>query len=715
MVKVAVYGKGGIGKSTISSNVTAALSDSGKKVLQIGCDPKHDSTRLLLNGEVKETILDYLKDVSPADRKIEDIVAEGYGGCLCAEAGGPEPGVGCAGRGIITSFDLLYDLGIDDISRDVTLYDVLGDVVCGGFAIPLRNEYADVIFVVSSGEFMSIYAANNILKGICNYDPNRVGGIIFNSRGDPEEDGRIRRFSEAVGIPIVASFERSDLFMSAEESGKTVVEKYPDSPIADEFRKLAERIMTGERYRSNYLSEEELERVVLGHSTKRERKDVQHTQTIKGQIQRRKYVSRNVQLDEPYGGCAFSGAYSTCSSIKGLAIVLHAPLSCAQFTIQTTTHTCARYGNQHTPVDNFKESDVQCSEMRDSDMIFGGIPRLISRIEASISSGNRDIAVITSCPSGIIGDDVKGAVKRMENEHPGCRIALIETDGCLKGDFMQGVIDAGIAIVERFSEDCERTDSVNLVGTKSLALNCMDVVDTITGLLEDIGIGVNCLFPGAGDLDSLRRISSARINLMINPDVFTVQLSTYLKDRFGMDTSPIPVRPGICGTADWLGHLARYFGRTDECDRIIDSLRSEFDERIDMYREVLKGKRFHIISASKDIDWIIEATEAAGMIRERTIIVDHTDFTNDRDLMNDIPDVRYVKSMDIEEERRIINEMYPDLIISTAHVGLEIPNVMIPMVSYPDPFTGVAFVRKIALLFRTYKKEGWREDVVRSR
>ncbi len=714
MTKVAMYGKGGIGKSTISSNITAALSDSGVKVLQIGCDPKHDSTRLLLNGEVEGTILDYLKDVAPADRRIEDILSVGYGGCLCAEAGGPEPGVGCAGRGIITSFDLLHDLGIDSIRKDITLYDVLGDVVCGGFAVPLRNEYADIVFIVSSGEFMSIYAANNILKGICNYDPNRVGGIIFNSRGDPEEEGRIRRFTEAVGIPIVASFERSQLFMSAEENGKTVVEMYPESPIADEFRRLAERIMKGDRYRSNYLSEEELERIVLGRSLRRESGCKPHIATDVVERPKRKYMSRNVQWDEPYGGCAFSGAYSTCASIEGLAIVLHAPLSCAQFTVQTVTHTYGRYNNHQRPIDGFSRSDVLCSEMRDSDMIFGGTSRLRSRIEAMISSGHKDVAVITSCPSGIIGDDVKGVVTSMENEHPDCRIVLIGTDGCLNGDFMQGVIDAGIAIAERFSVDCEKTDSVNLVGTKSLALNCMDVVDTISELLNDIGIGVNCLFPGAGDLESLSKISSARMNLMINPDLFTIQLSSYLNDRFGTEVSPIPVRPGICGTSAWLGYLARYFGREDECSRLMEDIRTEFYELVSGFRHVLEGKRFHMVSASRDIDWMIEATDAVGMIRERTIIIDHTDFSNDLDVMGDIPDAEYVKSIDIEKERDIIRKANPDLIISTAHMGLDIPNVLIPTVSNPNPFTGVEFVRSIALLFRTYRKEGWREDVVRS-
>jgi nitrogenase iron protein NifH len=144
-IKIAVYGKGGIGKSTISANVSAALSEKGQRVLQIGCDPKYDSTRLLLGGKIPVTVLQYIKSVLPDARRPEDIVFRGYGDVACVEAGGPEPGVGCAGRGIITTFDLLDDLGIRSSLFDITLYDVLGDVVCGGFAVPIRKEYAGAV------------------------------------------------------------------------------------------------------------------------------------------------------------------------------------------------------------------------------------------------------------------------------------------------------------------------------------------------------------------------------------------------------------------------------------------------------------------------------------------------------------------------------------------------------------------------------------------
>ena len=712
MVRVAMYGKGGIGKSTVSSNLTAALSEKGFKVLQIGCDPKHDSTRLLLNGEVKCTILDYLKDTPIDKRKLEDVVSVGYKGCLCAEAGGPEPGVGCAGRGIISSFDLLAELGGDSIERDVTLYDVLGDVVCGGFAVPLRNEYAELIYIVSSGEFMSIYAANNILKGVCNYDPNRIGGIIFNSRGDPEEELRIKKFSEAVGIPIVASFERSELFMTAEESGKTVMEMYPESGIASEFRKLADHLMRMERHQSRFLGERELEMCILGRSVKDRAEKKAVLKENKPVQTKKKYVSRNVLNNEPYGGCAFSGAHSTCSSIKGLTTILHSPRSCAQFAFQTVSCTYGRYKRYHIPLGTYADPCVSCTDMTDSEMIFGGTAKLKEQLEGAISRGDKALAVVTSCPSGIIGDDVKGVVASVKTAHPDVKIADIEVDGNINGDFMQGVIDSGIEICETFSKDCKKTDTVNIVGTKALALNNLNSVSAISGLLERLGIGVNCLFPACDSIDSISRISSARLNIRMNPDLFTRQLCDYLKDRFGVDTAPYPIRPGIKGTVAWLTPVAEFFGRQKELETLKEEIAEEYDSLIEKYGKVLKGKRYCLLSATRDIDWILEATEKAGMVRQRGLIIDRFDYTNDMEIEIAHKDIQMLKDIDFAAEKERIESLDPDIIISTMPMSDRIPHMPVPLVHVPGPFTGIDYIRRLSAIMVSKGQEGWKRDVL---
>ena len=241
MRQLAIYGKGGIGKSTTTQNTVAALAEAGKKVMVVGCDPKADSTRLLLNGLCQKTVLDTLRDEGD-DVDLDDILKPGYKGTMCVESGGPEPGVGCAGRGIITSINLLESLGAYTDDLDYVFYDVLGDVVCGGFAMPIREGKAQEIYIVASGELMALYAANNIAKGVKRFAETgsvRLGGIICNSRKVDNELPLLTAFADELGSHLIHFVPRDNVVQRAEINKKTVIDYEPKENQADEYRKLA--------------------------------------------------------------------------------------------------------------------------------------------------------------------------------------------------------------------------------------------------------------------------------------------------------------------------------------------------------------------------------------------------------------------------------------------------------------------------------------------
>lgn len=246
MIKLAIYGKGGIGKSTISSNLSAAFAKAGFKVMQIGCDPKADSTALLRGGKQMSTVLDLVRDKGE-NFTLEDMVYESECGVKCVEAGGPVPGLGCAGRGIITTFSLLEELRLfEKFKPDVVLYDVLGDVVCGGFAAPIREGYASQVLIVTSGEKMALYAADNINRAVKNFEDRsyaRVRGIIMNRRAVENEEEKVRDFAERSGLEIVTDIPRSADIIKYEDMGMTAVEGDPDCETAKRFTDLARKLI----------------------------------------------------------------------------------------------------------------------------------------------------------------------------------------------------------------------------------------------------------------------------------------------------------------------------------------------------------------------------------------------------------------------------------------------------------------------------------------
>lgn len=268
MRQVAIYGKGGIGKSTTTQNLTAGLGEMGKKIMVVGCDPKADSTRLLLGGLAQKTVLDTLR-TEGEDVELEYIMKEGFAGIKCVESGGPEPGVGCAGRGIITSIGMLEKLGAYEADLDYVFYDVLGDVVCGGFAMPIREGKAQEIYIVASGELMALYAANNISKGIQKYANTggvRLGGIICNSRKVDGEKELIEAFAKELGSQMIHFVPRDNVVQRAEINKKTVIDFNPEEPQADEYRKLARAIDGNDMFViPKPMTQDRLEQLMMEH------------------------------------------------------------------------------------------------------------------------------------------------------------------------------------------------------------------------------------------------------------------------------------------------------------------------------------------------------------------------------------------------------------------------------------------------------------------
>lgn len=265
MRQIAIYGKGGIGKSTTTQNLAAGLAERGKHLLIVGCDPKADSTRLLLGGLAQKTVLDTLRE----EGNIEDlsrIMKAGFENIRCVESGGPEPGVGCAGRGIITSISMLENLGAYTPDLDYVFYDVLGDVVCGGFAMPIREGKAQEIYIVASGEMMALYAANNICKGIKKYALKggvRLGGIICNSRNVDREEDLLRAFAKELGSQLIYFVPRDNEVQRAEIHKQTVIQFDSEHPQAKEYRNLAEAIENNKDFViPNPMTQERLEEIL---------------------------------------------------------------------------------------------------------------------------------------------------------------------------------------------------------------------------------------------------------------------------------------------------------------------------------------------------------------------------------------------------------------------------------------------------------------------
>lgn len=730
--QIAVYGKGGIGKSTISANVSAALALGGARVLQIGCDPKQDSTRLLVEGRRLMTVLDYLRTTEPGDRAPDSVVHAGFSGVACVEAGGPEPGVGCAGRGILSALDLLENLGVGEEGYDVVLYDVLGDVVCGGFAVPLRERYADFIYIVTSGEFMSLYAANNILRGVRNFEERglRMAGLILNGRGLPDEDDRVRRFADAVRLPVVASIPRSQVIGEAEQMGQTVVQAFPDDPVAILFKRLADHVLTFKSpLPAQPLAVDNLESVVLGGTVFRPFSPgmaVASRQEVKRPLlpgvpqppmaRPRRYHSKSVIRHEVLHGCAFNGAAHTLGQIEDTVTLGHGPRSCSYISshgaASAARRAASRYGRAVLP--DRLASPVLSTEMDERIVIFGGNDSLEKGLRSATESNPKAIFVATTCASGIIGDDVRVAINAAGEALGEIPVISIPADGDINGDYMQGIIDSMIAVADHYIDRtvAPEQDTVNIIAEKNLATNTEGNYLTVKSMLDALGLRVNCRFIRHCTTEQIARLLRGRVNLLASSDLCGRTIQAFLTDRYGVPflSSPFPV--GFAATAAWVRELAALFRKGPEGERLIREERTAYEEALGPLRASLEGKRVFVVTQSYQIDWVLDLASDLGM---EIVKVGVLTSSWDEDFVTRY-EGRFPLALSYTRAKRDedIRVLEPDLTLTNAAWRGQPDDARIDVIPIlPDAgfAGGVVVARRWQNIMKLPAKEGWRYDL----
>ncbi len=747
-LEIAVYGKGGIGKSTISANLSAAMAVQGRRVLQIGCDPKHDSTRLLMHGENIKTVMEYLKETDRETARPDAVLRTGFRGIGCVENGGPHPGVGCAGRGIISSFEFLEEHKVKD-RYDTVVYDVLGDVVCGGFAVPIRREYADVIVLVTSGEYMALYAANNILRGIHSYDGDtecRVAGIVYNERKLPDEDGRVERFAKAVGIPILKKVPRSDAFARAELEHVTLQELSDCETEKQVFADLASEIHPGMKlYPARPLEDLELERVVLLNGSASDPEALLNPQTL-SLCENTEKQKADLQKDRSFGeadtsdsashqhtvpseqepeeqrlpakrpplyGCAFNGAITCGVHLTDALIIAHSPRACAFYTWQNISSPGRKnLFNRGILMPSAISPHFSCTDMGQTEAVFGGTEKLKEAVKKAMEQKPGAVIVVSSCVSGIIGDDLLAAEALGTEEIP---VITIPADGDINGDYMKGIRMAmhkvGEKLIDRKLQPYGK--KVNLIGETAVSVNHETNFRIIRDLLKKLGIEINCRFLGDCTVEELRHLKEAPLNILASDSEDCRNLKTWLEEEYDLRFAQSVFPVGVHAASEFLRELAAYF----HCGELVEDLIRQEEERykkeIDLLRPELEGKKVVITTINSNIDFVLKACEDAGM---EILQVGVVNYLRQEVKVSDTPEIYPINDkLDWASLYDQAENLDADFVISnytpTARDGSYVKDAL-PMMPLAGFGSGIAVIRRWAELQRRKREGAWNDDRV---
>ncbi|TQS78928.1 MAG: hypothetical protein A3Q59_01045 [Methanomethylophilus alvi] len=597
---VAVYGKGGIGKSTVSSNLAYVLGKRGEKVTLIGCDPKHDSSRSLLSGKGLRTVVGYLAETAPQDRRLEDVSAVGDAGVTCIEAGGPDPGVGCAGKGIIMMFQALEMMGAD--RSGITIYDVLGDVVCGGFAVPMRRGRSDAVYIVTSGEAMSLYAANSILRGEKRFEEGggKIAGLVLNRRGVPGEDALVDAFAEAVGVPVAVRIGRSQLFAEAERAGKTLCRMFPGSEEAAEFSALADdltALSSGRRALStpSPLTDAQLDRLLS-----------------EGRIEGRgEYVpaaakapASGIRMVPPRIGRGPMSAVLEAGMVSDIPAVVHGPREC-WVSMMGEFRGRRLYGGP--PASG--GWNIISSSLSSAGLALGGADSLRATLDGLASEGYPAAIVLTTCQTQMSGDDVAAVASETERAHPGMHVIIADggaakTEGDAHMDVLRGLadlIDADVspdmsllAVMDDTFERLGRGDNLRFA----------DRIIAGTGIRRTAGFLEDC------SSYTIRNLKRAGIAVMGEDRTGCRELRGILSAK-GIRFMDGALPSGFSETLRWLDSLERFSGH----DTSVAASRAEkeYSGALESFGKGVSGRRVAVATGHRDeVSWIAEALSDAG-------------------------------------------------------------------------------------------------------
>ncbi|MDW5562039.1 MAG: nitrogenase component 1 [Methanomassiliicoccus sp.] len=688
MFQIAIYGKGGIGKSTVSANLSVALAKTGQRVLQIGCDPKHDSTRLLLRGQTPTTVLEYLRTVPEEKRRLDDILRTGSFDIKCVEAGGPEPGVGCAGRGILTTFEALKKLGLEEQSFDIKLYDVLGDVVCGGFAVPLRKDYADAVYIVTSGEFMSLYAANNILRGINNFDGNakRVAGLILNGRGIEREDQTVSAYADAVGIPIVARIPRSELFIRSERKAVTLVELYHDSAPARILMDLANHVAKVSKdpsmlRKGTPLDDEDMNGLAMGHFEKLGSRRFLHfhsdaetgNKPVEGEGRKKRCTADRAVIHT----CATNGAVNCASQVLDAAIIIHGPRSCGHLMSASMDYYALSSSKRNgTNPERTIGRRVVTTDMDDSMSIFGGVRKLESVIRDKVNEGWRTIFVVTTCASGIIGDNVAPVARRIEERCPDTTVKVVYADGNITGEFDQGYLDALAEVIDLADMNVQpEADMVNVVGERDFFIYNRDSsYKKAEELLGRLGLRVNCRLVSKTTTAAIKDLRKGALNIKAQNDQLSNRMAEKIREKSGIKTFDLPLPVGLSETERWMIELAKYTSCTEGVGKAIDELRSEYHSRLSRVRPNLEGKKVAVyLRFTQDVEWLLDLIQDVGA-RIQMIGLDRRLSSVAGELsLGKMESAKILQNLSVTETMAILESERPDLLLTDCRMSQTCP------------------------------------------